>query len=219
MNEARCDFLELTIYPDSGDYLYRFFQPRVQQCLEDAQNVVTASEALRNGYHHGAQPQQQAEADSQQPTYSTAETYAHSATYSDSLPANTMPNTTAAPPSQQQSYNTHPPPPSTATTTTSAQQQPLKYHETNNAYHIPLPPPSSATTTQYLPEPASYSRHHDYPPPQVTTSMFPSAVDYQAPCPDHVNNNYSATTAATEVYSMSQEVWPAVITQYQNSQM
>lgn len=152
----------------SGDYLFKFFQPRVQQCLEHVQTLMTASEALRNGYHHGPTSQlqhtdgAQARAQSQvEHTYPAAESYQqHPATYPDNLVTNTMPKPAAPPAKQHNSYNTQPPPSSTSNASTStsnasisitsAPQQPQQYAsdspDENNPYQISLPQSSSSDT-------------------------------------------------------------------------
>ncbi len=232
----------LTIYPESGDHLIKFFQPRAQQCLEDAQNVVTASEALRNGYHRDVHSQpRQGESDSQ-PTYSTADSFQqHPATYSESLSSNPMPPTTAPPP-QQHTYNIQPP----STSTSSAQQEPEQYdsNNSNNVYQMTIPQSSSsastntnttimATTTPaqnhniaFLPNQTPYPQQPQHQPyPTQTTATYTTQTPTAASMyPQDPTITYPAIAnpdifSSENLYSIPPGMWPINIVQYQHGGM
>ncbi len=232
----------LIIWPGSGDHLIRFFQPRTQQCLEDAQNVVTASDALRNGYHRSAHsPPQQGESESQ-PTYSTAESYQqHPATYSESLPPIPMPSTTAPSP-QQHTYNIQPP----STSTVSTQQEPRQYesnntnnnNNNNNVYQMTIPQsPSSSSATNtmatstpaqnqnhhipFLPEQTTYPQHQPYPTQTTATypTQTPTATSMYAqedPALAYPPTANPDIFSPDNLYSIPPGMWPINIVQYQH---
>lgn len=240
--------LSSSSYAGSGDHLLKFFQPRAQQCLDDAQNVVTASEALRDGGHHSAQCQgQPADAPTRaegqaQHTYPASEPY-----YSDNVVTHPIRTNTARPPpppqqQQHNTYNTQPPPPSTTgttasttsstttTTTTSAHQPSPPYdsdsNPENNGYQVPIPQSSSSNNAT---TPANHSSvtflpgqgqasYQTYPPP--TTPMYPPVAAIPSyPSTAATLTGQDTDGFSTDVFSMAQAMWPTNIVQYPNGDM
>lgn len=193
--------------------------------------MVTASEALRKGYHHGGQPlPQQAESESQTP-YSAPEPYQQAPTsYSDSIPSTNIPTTTLHPPQlHQHTYNIQPPPPST-NASSQQQPQPQQYENTTNniAYQIPIETTSPSTTTPQAPsnhasmtflpnQPAYPQQHRQQPyPPQTATPIYappPTMASYPPTNPD---SNFSSPA---DIYSIAPGMWPTSIVQFQNGRM
>jgi hypothetical protein len=199
--------------------------------------VVTASEALRNGYQHGkqSQPQSQHAGDQAQPTYSTAESFQHPTAYSDSLPGNSIPPTTSLPAQpqhqQQRTYNVQPPAPPIPSA--QPQQAQTQQYDDNNAYQITLPPTTSPLTTTtatppnnhptthpFMPNPSAnyqatpHQNHHNaYPTQTDAPPMYPPAAIIYPPTS---SDNFSSTN---EMYSIPPGMWPMSIVQYQNTGM
>ncbi|KAF7506911.1 hypothetical protein GJ744_011152 [Endocarpon pusillum] len=222
----------------SGDHLIEFLQPRAQQCLEDAQNVVTASEAIRNGYHHGAHSQPPQDESESQPPYSAAESYQqHPATYSESLSSNPRPPTTAPLP-QQHTYNIQPPSISTSPAEQEAQQYDSNNNNNNNVYNMPIPQSSSPATTNttimatstpaqdrnipFLSDQATYPQQQQPQPyPGQTTTAYSTQTPTTASMyPQQPAISYPATAnpdifSADNIYSIPPGMWPIHIVQYQ----
>jgi hypothetical protein len=193
--------------------------------------VVTASEAVRNGYP-AAQSQSQQNDPQVQPPYSAAPQYSLPTTYSDSLPASTIPSTTTAISQQQQqrSYNIQPPPSSITSTTQPQQSQ--RYDE-NIGYQITVTRPSPTsnitpaavannhpnnTNMPFLPDTPDYT--HPPPPPPQQHSTYPvetGASMYHNPnAMTYPTSNNPDNFSNDNLYSIPPGIWPTSIVQYQN---
>lgn len=236
-------------FTGSGDHLFKFFQPRAFQCLEEASNVVTASKALRNrdGFQHHVHSQPRQGETEHPPAYPLAESYQQQpVTYSDNIPSNSTSTTTAPPlpmPSaqeqqQQPAYNIHPPP----TPNPSAQQQQPQPYDNDNVYQITISQPSfssstSATNTTTTSTQAQTPTHPIGPFLSDPTTLYPQPHHHH-----HHHHPYPATLtqpasiyppaqmaypttvsldnfSADNIYSIPPGMWPVNIVQYQHGGM
>ena len=204
----------------SENYLTRFFQPRVQQCLEDAQTVVTAKEAFRNGYQHTGQAANQPNGNAQQASYVATKSYPPPDAYSENnLTATTIPTGNLPAAAQhQQTYGSQPP--NTAVTTNATPNQPNvssdpnftpnkpTYQAEQPVYPSPQQPPSQRAHRTSNPSP--YQQQLQPANPIYENSAPGPAMPYVNP----VGPGQEAMLAEMETYGGG--TWPLHIVQYPN---